>query len=132
MGYGRHVDDALMGSPLVRADLSYTIFLSALEDYDGGELVIEDSQGEQSFKLEAGSMVLYPATYLHRVETVTRGHRWVAAGWIQSVCRGPIERELLFDLHRVLEAEFDQSGKSEKYDLLSKVRSNMLRLFAEV
>jgi PKHD-type hydroxylase len=132
MGYGTHIDDALMGQPLARTDLSYTLFLSAPEEYNSGELVLEDTQGDHSFKLPAGHLLLYPSTYLHRVESVTSGARLVAAGWIQSVCRLAAHREVLFDLHRLMTAEFEASGKTAAFDLLSKTRSNLLRLFADV
>jgi PKHD-type hydroxylase len=132
MGYGRHVDNSIMGTPPARADLSYTLFLSAPTDYEGGELVIEDTLGEHSFKLEAGSLVLYPATYLHRVETVRSGLRLVAVGWVQSLCRAASHREILFDLQCAMRTEFDQRGKTAQFDLLSKSYSNLLRMFAEV
>lgn len=132
MGYGPHVDDALMGQPMVRADLSYTLFLRDPETYEGGELVLEDTQGEQAYKLAAGGLLLYPSTYLHRVEAVRSGIRFVAAGWIQSVCREAAHRETLFDLHRLMTAEFERCGKSAEFDLLAKTRSNLLRLFADV
>jgi len=132
MGYGCHVDDAIAGDPPTRADLSYTLFLSAPSDYDGGELVLEDALGEHSFKLAAGSLVLYPSTYLHRVETVRTGRRLVAAGWVQSLCRAAAHREILFDLQRALREEFDVRGKTTQFDLLSKTYSNLLREFAEL
>jgi PKHD-type hydroxylase len=132
MGYGPHVDDALMGQPMVRADLSYTLFLSDPDTYEGGELVLEDTQGEQAYKLPAGCFLLYPSTYLHRVDVVRAGSRLVAAGWIQSLCRDAAHREILFDLHRLMTTEFERRGKSVEFDLLSKTRSNLLRLFADV
>jgi PKHD-type hydroxylase len=131
MGYGAHVDNAVMGDPPLRTDLAYTLFLSAPESYDGGALVIEDAEGEQSFKLPAGALVLYPATTLHRVETVTRGVRHVIAGWVQSLVRDPRVREILFDLDRARRAHFQQHGKSAEFDLFSKSYSNLLRLYAE-
>jgi PKHD-type hydroxylase len=132
MAYGPHIDNALMGRPLTRADLSYTLFLSAPDDYEGGELVLEDTHGEHTFKLQAGAMVLYPATYQHRVESVQTGLRLVAVGWIQSACRSAEAREILFDLHRLLTAEFATHGKTAEFDLLTKTRSNLLRMLAEV
>jgi PKHD-type hydroxylase len=131
MGYGPHVDDAIMGTPPARADLSYTLFLAAPTEYEGGELVIEDTLGEHTFKLDAGALVLYPATHVHRVETVRSGLRLVAAGWVQSMCRTASHREILFDLQRAMRDEFDQRGKTAQFDLLSKSYSNLLRLFAE-
>src|SRR6266849_8446276 len=79
MHYGSHVDDALMGG--MRTDVSFTLFLSDPKSYDGGELTIESTSGEELFKLDAGSLVTYPATSLHHVAAVTRGARLAAAGW---------------------------------------------------
>jgi PKHD-type hydroxylase len=131
MGYGAHVDDAIMGTPPIRADISYTLFLSGPDEYAGGELVLEDTQGEHSYKLARGAMVLYPATFLHRVEKVRAGSRLVAVGWVQSLCRLAPQREILFDLQRLQRTEFERSGKSAQFDLLAKVFSNLLRLLAD-
>jgi PKHD-type hydroxylase len=130
MSYGRHVDDAIMGSPPVRADLSYTLFLSEPEDYQGGELILELTEGDHSYKLAAGSLLLYPSTTLHRVAEVTAGIRLVVVGWIQSLCADPRLREVLFDLYRARRILFERDGKSEVVDLLSKTQSNLLRSFA--
>lgn len=130
MSYGAHVDDAIMGSPPMRTDLSYTLFLSGPGDYAGGELVMEQADGDHGFKLEAGSLVLYPSTTLHRVEPVTSGTRTVVVGWIQSLCADSQMREILFDLSRVRKAMFEQDPKSEALRLLNKSYSNLLRLSA--
>jgi PKHD-type hydroxylase len=127
--YGSHVDDAIMGG--LRTDLAWTLFLHEPEDYDGGELVIEGAAGEQSIKLPAGAMVLYPATTLHRVAPVTRGERLVAVGWVRSLIRSAEQRELLFDLDTTRRALFAREGKSAEFDLLSKSLSNLLRMWAE-
>lgn len=134
MTYGSHVDNALMGNGtgMIRTDLSITVFLSDPSSYDGGELVIESHQGEQSIKLDAGSAVLYPSSTLHRVEPVTRGVRVAAVTWIQSFIRDPSQREILFDLDTIRQRLFDQSGKSHEFDLLAKSISNLLRLWSEV
>jgi PKHD-type hydroxylase len=129
MGYGSHVDDAMMAG--MRTDLAFTLFLAPPESYEGGELVIEDTAGETGFKLPAGSLLLYPATTLHRVETVTAGRRRAAVGWIRSLVRSPADRELLFDLDTARQALFRQSGKTAEFDLLSKCVSNLLRRWAE-
>ena len=123
--YGVHVDDALMGG--VRTDVAFTLFLSPLEAYDGGELVIESAAGEEAFKLPAGSLVTYPATSLHRVLPVSRGSRLVAAGWVRSFIRDPAHRELLFDLDTARRRLFDREGKSAEADLLAKCTANLLR-----
>jgi PKHD-type hydroxylase len=127
--YGTHVDDALMRG--MRSDLSFTLFLAEPESYEGGELVIEQTAGEQSFKLEAGSMILYPTTTLHRVEPVTRGVRLVAFGWVRSFVRSAERRELLFDLETARRQLFDEQGKTPVFDLLSKSNANLLRMWAE-
>jgi PKHD-type hydroxylase len=129
MGYGMHVDDAVMGSPPMRTDLSYTVFISGPSDYEGGELVLDMPEGEHSYKLEAGSVVLYPSTTLHRVDPVSRGVRNVVVGWIQSLVADPRMREALFDLYRARRQVFEREGKSETFDLLSKTHSNLLRAF---
>jgi len=127
--YGTHVDDALMRG--VRSDLSFTLFLADPDSYDGGELVIEQSAGEQSFKLDAGSMILYPTTTLHRVEPVSRGSRVVAFGWVRSFVKSAERREILFDLEVARRQLFDQQGKTPIFDLLSKSNANLLRMWAE-
>ena len=127
--YGTHVDDALMRG--MRSDMSFTLFLADPQSYDGGELVIEQSAGDQSFKLEAGSMILYPTTTLHRVEPVSRGVRIVAFGWVRSFIRSVEKRELLFDLESARRQLFDEHGKTPIFDLLSKSNANLLRMWAE-
>jgi len=133
MAYGTHTDDALMQSQnqVMRSDVSFTLFLNAPEDYQGGELVIESTQGEEAYKLPAGSMIIYPSSTLHRVETVTTGHRLAAVSWVQSLIRDPAEREILFDLETVRQALFEQSGKTREFDLLSKTHANLLRKWSE-
>ena len=133
MEYGTHVDDALMGgADPVRSDLSFTLFLSPPESYDGGELVVESTAGEQAFKLPAGSLVLYPSSTLHRVAPVTRGERLAAVSWVQSQVRDPGGREILFDLDTARRTLFQREGKTREFDLLSKSLANLLRLWAEV
>ena len=127
--YGAHVDDALIGG--VRTDLSFTVFLSAPEHYDGGELIIDTTAGEEAFKLAAGSLLVYPATTLHRVAPVRRGERLAAAGWVRSLIRDPAHRELLFDLETARRRLFDLQGKTPEGDLLAKCSANLLRLWCE-
>ena len=128
MSYGAHVDDAFMGSPPMRTDLSFTLFLSRPEDYSGGELVIEQTDGEHGYKLDAGSLVLYPSTTLHRVEPVKSGIRIVVVGWIQSLCADPRLREILFDLARVRTSLAGQENAAGLIALLNKSYSNLLRM----
>lgn len=130
MGYGRHVDNALMGGSC-RSDVSFTLFLSEPEDYEGGELVIESVDDEQAYKLSACSMLVYPASTLHRVEPVTRGNRWVVVGWAQSLIRDPNRRELLFELDTARRSLFAKHGKTDEFDLISKSVANLLRQWAE-
>src|SRR5262249_55980935 len=127
--YGVHVDDALIGG--IRTDISFTLFLSAPESYEGGELIIDTSAGEEAFKLGAGSILTYPATTLHRVAPVTRGERLVAAGWVRSFIRDPARRELLFDLETARRRLFDAQGKTWEGDLLAKCAANLTRLWCE-
>lgn len=128
--YGTHMDDSLMNG--ARTDISFTLGLSPLEDYDGGELVIEDSSGERSWRLGQGDILIYPSHYLHRVEAVSRGERLAMIGWVQSLVKQPNHRELLFDVEQSLKAEFDTNGKSQNFDRLTKVFHNLLREWADV
>jgi len=123
------VDDALMQG--MRTDVSFTLFLSDPDTYDGGELVIETSAGEQPFKLQAGSMIVYPSTTLHRVAPVERGTRVAAVGWARSFVRNAEQREILFDLETARRDLFEREGKSGAFDLLSKCGTNLLRLWAD-
>jgi len=125
MGYGTHVDEAVIADE--RTDLSFTLFLSEPDDYDGGELVIEDGSGERAWKLPAGDLLLYPSTHLHRVNTVSRGERLAVVGWVRSRVRDPGQRELLFDLERAVRAEWQARGNSEQLARLNRVRTNLLR-----
>ncbi|HEX5006250.1 MAG TPA: Fe2+-dependent dioxygenase, partial [Hyphomonadaceae bacterium] len=106
MKFGAHVDNAIrfIAGPniRVRTDLSATLFLTPPEDYDGGELVIQDTYGEQSVKFAAGDMVLYPASSLHRVEPVTRGSRWASFFWIQSMVKDDGARGMLYQLDQAI------------------------------
>ena len=105
MEYGRHVDNAFMGDQgQFRSDISFTIFLNDPGDYDGGELVIEEPSEERSYKLGAGSVLLYPSSSLHRVNPVTRGERLVCVGWMESRIRDPGHREILYDIDTVRRA----------------------------
>jgi len=102
--YGRHVDGGMrpVGAHRVRTDLSATLFLSAPDSYDGGELIVEDGAGERSFKLNAGDLLLYPATSVHRVTPVGSGERLAAFFWIQSMVRSGEQRALLYQLDNAL------------------------------
>lgn len=132
MEYGTHIDNALMQNPLMRSDISMTLFLSDPETYTGGELVIESTQGEEAFKLPAGSAIVYPSSTLHRVEAVTEGIRLAAVTWIQSLVRDPQQREVLFDLETARQALFEVSGKTPIFDLISKSHANLLRQWMDL
>jgi PKHD-type hydroxylase len=128
--YGSHVDNPMMNG--IRTDVSFTLFLADPDTYDGGELVIESVSGEEDVKLQAGHLVAYDSTSLHRVAPVTRGERIVAVGWAQSYVRDSARRELLFDLETAKRNLFTQSGKTPEFDLLAKSSANLFRMWAEV
>jgi len=101
MTFGAHVDNSIRALPSglrVRTDVSSTLFLTPPEDYDGGELVVHDTYGSHTIKLPPGHMVVYPATSLHSVTPVTRGSRWSAVFWTQSMVRDDWRRHMLYDL----------------------------------
>lgn len=129
MAYGRHTDNAMMGGQ--RSDLSFTLFLSEPDSYQGGELVVEGLDSEQAYKLASGSMLVYPASSLHRVETVTQGVRWAAVGWLQSQIRRHDQREIVFELDTARRSLFQQQGKTNEFDLLTKSLNNLLRMWVE-
>jgi PKHD-type hydroxylase len=124
-GYGRHVDNAWMANG--RADLSFTLALTAADSYDGGDLVLDGPSGEERIRLPAGHAIVYPSTLLHAVEPVSRGERLVAVGWIESRIRHGEQRELLFALDTARRALFAREGKGEVFDLISRSYSNLLR-----
>ncbi len=127
--YGTHVDDAFMHGH--RTDISVTVFLNGPDDYDGGDLVIETSAGEQRIRLPAGAAIIYPAATLHRVDPVTRGQRLACVGWITSRVRDGAAREILFDLERARRSLFQQHGKTPEFDLIAKATANLLRRWGE-
>jgi PKHD-type hydroxylase len=129
MHYGSHVDDALMGG--VRTDMSFTLFLSDPETYDGGSLVVEGHDGDTDVKLEAGSLVLYPTTSLHHVAVVTRGERLAIVGWVRSFIRSVEERETLFDLDQVVATLKSQNADRALMNPVMKVRNTLTRMWAE-
>jgi PKHD-type hydroxylase len=131
MSYGTHIDNALMHDPLMRSDISVTLFLSHPDSYTGGELVIDSTQGEESYKLPAGSAIIYPSSSLHRVEEVTQGLRLAAVTWVQSLVRDPHQREILFDLETARQALFAATGKTPTFDLIAKSHANLMRQWME-
>jgi PKHD-type hydroxylase len=133
--YGDHVDQAVRylpgGTQRVRTDISCTLFLSEPADYDGGELVIADTFGEQRVKLAAGDLVLYPGTSVHRVEPVTRGARVASFFWIESLVRSAEQRRLLYDMDMSLMQLRSEHGESEATVHLTGTYHNLLRLWAD-
>lgn len=132
--YGTHVDGAVLHSSAsgewVRSDISCTVFLADPGSYDGGELTIHDSYGEQRVKLPAGDAVIYPGTSVHRVAPVTRGARIASFFWIESMVRHDEQRRLLFDLDMNLLKLRQQHGESPETTALTGVYHNLLRQWA--
>ena len=133
--YGNHVDNAIRAVPSspqrVRADISCTVFLNDPGDYDGGELAIDDTYGEQRVKLPAGHAVLYPGTSLHQVRPVTRGHRLACFFWIESLVRGDDQRRLLYELDMNLLRLRERHGETAETTALTGTYHNLLRMWAD-
>ena len=134
--FGNHVDNAIRqvtGTPhRVRTDLSATLFFSNPDEYDGGELVIEDTYGVHSVKLPAGHLILYPASSLHHVRPVTRGARLASFFWIQSMVRDDGERTLLFDLDVAIQRLMSDAPEHPSVVDLTSLYHNLLRRWADV
>ena len=135
--FGIHVDNAVRGDRLtglrIRTDLSVTLFLSEPEEYDGGELVIEDFYGSHDVKLPAGHLVLYPSTSLHMVTPVTRGMRVASFFWLQSMIRDSRARSLIFDLDTAIQALVERLGRDDPETVkLTGIYHNLIRYWAEV
>lgn len=133
--YGNHIDGAVRYMPesaqRVRTDVSCTVFLSEPDSYDGGELCIADTYGEQNVKFAAGDMVIYPGTSLHQVKPVTRGTRLAAFFWIESMVRSDEQRRLLYELDMNLLALRTAHGESDETTALTGVYHNLLRMWAD-
>jgi PKHD-type hydroxylase len=134
--FGSHVDNAIRQAPgtglRMRTDLSATLFLTPPEDYDGGELVVEDTYGVHSVKLPVGHMVLYPSTSLHHVRPVTRGERISSFFWIQSMIRDDSQRTLLFDLDMAIQRIAGEDPDHPSAVQLTGVYHNLVRMWAEL
>lgn len=136
--FGNHVDNAVRFIPggqgeRVRTDISCTLFLVEPEEYDGGELVIEDTFGTQRIKLPAGDMVLYPGTSVHRVDPVTRGQRIASFFWVESMVRSDEQRRLLYEMDRHLMRLRSTVGEEEPAVIgLTGLYHNLLRTWADV
>lgn len=133
--FGNHVDNAIRhipGTPhRIRTDLSATLFFSEPEEYDGGELIIEDSFGSHSVKLPAGEMVLYPSSSLHRVTPVTRGARVASFFWLQSMVREDDRRRILFELDQSIQKLGTDVPDHPSVVELTHVYHNLLRTWAD-
>ena len=132
--YGWHTDNAMRAAPdggYVRADVSATLFLNDPDEYEGGELTIEDTFGNHGVKLKAGSLVVYPSSSIHQVSPVTRGERLACFMFIQSMVRDPGQRRLLFDMDMALLDLREQLGETEAVVRLTGTYHNLLRRWAE-
>lgn len=135
--FGEHVDNCIRGDHLtglrIRTDLSVTLFLSEPDEYDGGELVIDEYAGERRIKLPAGHLVLYPATSLHHVTQVTRGVRASSFFWVQSMIKDPLARRHIFDMDNALQALVERLGRNDpEVRKLTNIYHNLVRYWADL
>ena len=142
--FGSHIDNAVRTHAAtarhIRTDISCTLFLSDPASYDGGELVVQDTYGEQRIKFEAGDLVMYPGTSIHRVEPVTRGERLACFFWVESMVRQDAQRRLLYEMDMAItslrQKHFDQaevkSTESPEVIKLTGCYHNLLRMWADV
>ncbi|MBX2802792.1 MAG: Fe2+-dependent dioxygenase [Myxococcales bacterium] len=128
-GYDWHTDNPIQSG--IRADISYTLFLSEPDNYDGGELVVRTPDGERVFKLAAGSAVFYDSAALHRVQPITRGQRLAAIGWVQSMFREPRDRELMATLRRAIEQVEALEDQRELFLSLCSVEAELGRRWVQ-
>jgi PKHD-type hydroxylase len=127
--YGPHVDEPIMGGK--RVDLSFTLFLSEPDSYEGGALRLLEPTGVVEVKLPAGHAVIYSTDAVHEVAEVASGERLAIVGWIRSLIRQPQQREILFELDVATRSVFEANGKTPLYDTLAKTRANLMRMWAE-
>jgi PKHD-type hydroxylase len=135
--FGEHVDNCIRGDHLtglrIRTDLSITVFLSEPDEYDGGELVVQDYYGDHTVKLPAGHAVLYPSTSLHLVTPVTRGTRTSSFFWIQSMIKDPLARRMTFDMDNALQSLVDRLGRNDPdVRKMTNIYHNLIRHWADV
>lgn len=133
--YGNHIDNAIFGVPgtsqRIRSDISTTVFLCEPDEYDGGELIVEDTYGTHSIKLSAGHAVVYPGTSLHRVTPVTRGTRLASFFWTQSLVREDHRRAMLWELDNTIQSLRRDHPDSPSSARLSGVYHNLLREWSD-
>lgn len=134
--FGNHIDGAIQPDPVtripVRTDISTTVFLNEPEDYDGGELIVEDTYGSHEVKLKAGDAILYPGTSIHRVEPVTRGTRLASFTWTQSIVPDTFRRQMLFELDMTILRLRTQVGDTPDVVSLTAHYHNLIRQWAEI
>jgi PKHD-type hydroxylase len=135
--FGEHVDNCIRGDRLtglrIRTDLSVTLFLSRPEEYDGGELVVDDYYGAHQVKLPAGHAVLYPSTSLHHVTPVTRGARICSFFWVQSMIKDPLARRMTFDMDNAIKELVHRLGRNDpEVRTLTNIYHNIIRYWAEL
>jgi PKHD-type hydroxylase len=134
--YGFHIDGAIRQLPnsnlSLRTDLSSSLFLSEPDEYEGGELVVQDTYGSHSVKLPAGDLILYPSTSLHKVEPVTRGERLCSFFWTQSMVRDDWQRSMLYELDCTIQSLNQQLGNSAEVVALTGHYHNLLRQWSQL
>ena len=132
MEYGGHIDDPIMGAPgsRYRSDISITVFLNSPDEYEGGELCIDSSQGGNEYKLPAGCALLYPSTRYHAVRPVSAGERLVAVTWVQSFIRHAEQREILLQLDQARTA-LASDNASPTYQKINLCYANLFRMWAD-
>jgi PKHD-type hydroxylase len=132
--YGFHVDGAVMqlgDGEHLRSDVSCTLFLNEPGEYDGGELIVNDTYGEHEVKLPAGDLIVYPSSSLHRVQPVTRGTRLASFFWVQSMIRDDARRQMLFEMDASLQSLTQSGADRDALLRLTGIYHNLLRLWAE-
>lgn len=135
MYYKTHMDSALMGGVRgqpMRADLSFTVYLSDPATYRGGEFVLQTPYGEQRVKEAAGNAIVYPSNMLHRVEPIEEGSRWAAIGWIQSMLREEAQRQIAHEIEMLRALVVEHFPDSELQERFDRLQSNLIRYWAEV
>ncbi len=134
MTYGDHLDDPIMGTEgvMYRSDIAVTVFLNEPAEYDGGELIIRSTAGDQAVKLAAGDAVIYPASSVHQVSPVTRGERLVAVTWLQSLVRDPAKRELLYGLNAARERLLQSAPEAPESVQVNAAYMNLIRMWSDI
>jgi PKHD-type hydroxylase len=132
MNYGRHVDNAVMGNnPPIRIDMAFTVFLTRPDEYEGGELIVYEQASLNRFKLPKGSAVLYESNTLHEVAPVTAGRRDVAVGWLQSMIRNPVQRQIVCELEGLRTGMLAKEGRTPEFDTLSRNVAELWHMWVE-